>query len=78
MSSLSYHLCVVYPLNNKSLVCDLLGGGGRGGWGMLKCTVDHILQEFYTLYLTRFKTFKIAHRPKQKSPVKTTLMDWCL
>ncbi len=26
----------------------------------MKCTVDHILQEFYTLFLTRFRTYKIA------------------
>jgi hypothetical protein len=25
-----------------------------GGVGVLNCTVDHILQEFYTLFLTRF------------------------
>jgi hypothetical protein len=28
--------------------------------GLLKCTVDHILQELYTLFLTRFRTYKIA------------------
>jgi hypothetical protein len=55
-------------------VCDLWEGGG----GVLKCTVDHILQEFYTLFLTRFKTTKLLHYPKQKWPVKTTLRDWCL
>ncbi len=49
-----------------------------GGWGVLKCTVDHILQEFYTLFLTRFRTYKIASPPKTKWPVKTTLRDWCL
>ncbi len=25
---------------------------------------DHILQEFYTLYLTRFRAFKIAKPPQ--------------
>jgi hypothetical protein len=35
-------------------VCDC------GGGGVLKCTVDHILQEFYTLFRTRFTTYKIA------------------
>jgi hypothetical protein len=33
---------------------------------VLKCTVDHILQEFYTLCLTRFRTYKLIHHPKQK------------
>jgi hypothetical protein len=32
----------------------------------LKCTVDHILQEFYTLFLTRFRTYKIASPPQTK------------
>ncbi len=27
---------------------------------MLSCVVDHILQEFNTLFLTRFRTYKIA------------------
>ncbi len=53
--------------------CDC--GGGRG---VLKCTVDHILQEFYTLFLTRFRTYKIATPPQKKWPVKTTLRDLCL
>ncbi len=38
----------------------LLGGGG------LNCIVDHILQEFYTLFLTRFRTYKIASPPQTK------------
>jgi hypothetical protein len=29
-------------------------------------TVDHILQEFYTLFLTRFITYKIATPPQTK------------
>ncbi len=36
------------------------------GWGMLKCTVDHILQEFYTQFLTRFRTYRIASPPQTK------------
>ncbi len=47
----------------------LWGGGG----GVLNCTVDNILQEFYTLFLTRFRTYKIASLPPKKWPVKTTL-----
>jgi hypothetical protein len=44
-----------------------LGGGGNGGWGVLNCAVDHTLQEFYTLFLTRFRTYKIASPPKKKT-----------
>ncbi len=33
---------------------------------MLNCGVDHILQEFYTLFLARVRTYKIATpHPKQ-------------
>ncbi len=42
------------------------GGGGR----VLKCTVDHILQEFGTLFLTRFRTYKIASPPQTKMTSK--------
>ncbi len=41
-----------------------------GGGGVLKCTVDHILQEFYTLFLTRFRTYKIALPPQTKMTSK--------
>ncbi len=37
-----------------------------GGVGVLNCTVDHIQQEFYTLFLTRFRTYKIASPPQTK------------
>ncbi len=49
-------------------VCDC-GGMGEGGGG-LKCTVDHFLQEFYTLFLTRFRTYKIASQPQTKMTSK--------
>ncbi len=39
---------------------------GVGGGEVLKCTVDHILQESYTLFLTRFRTYKIASPPLTK------------
>jgi hypothetical protein len=55
--------------------CDTVGEGWGGG---LSCVVDHILQEFYTLFLTSFRTYEIASPPKQKWPVKTTFKDWCL
>ncbi len=37
-----------------------------GGGGVLSCVVDHILQEFNTLFLTRFRTYKIAPPPHPK------------
>jgi hypothetical protein len=49
--------CTVYMYRQ----CVTVGVGG-----VLKCTVDHILQEFYTLFLTRFRTHKIATPPQTK------------
>jgi hypothetical protein len=43
-----------------------LCGCGVGGGGVLRCVVDHILQEFNTLFLTRFRTYKIATPPQTK------------
>jgi hypothetical protein len=37
---------------------------GWEGVGVLSPVRDHILQEFNTLYLTRFKTWKIARPPQ--------------
>jgi hypothetical protein len=37
---------------------------------VLKCTVDHIMQGFYTLFLTRFRTYKIALLPQTKMTSK--------
>ena len=33
----------------------------------LSCVGEHILQEFNTLYLTRFRTYKIARPPQTKN-----------
>jgi hypothetical protein len=52
--------------------------GGEGAEGVLSCVVDYILQEFSTLFLTRFRTYKIATPPQTKTPFKTTFRDWCL
>jgi hypothetical protein len=41
------------------------GGGGRGG-RVLSSVVNHILQKFNTLFLTRFRTCKIATSPQTK------------
>ncbi len=56
----------MYSLYRQCVTC----GGGGGWWGVLKCNVDHILQEFYTLFLTRFKTYKIASPPQRKMTSK--------
>ncbi len=48
---------------------------GYGGWGVLSCVVDHILQEFNNMFLTRFRTYKIATPPQTKTPVQTTFRD---
>jgi hypothetical protein len=61
------YLCIFAPLSSLPFqtkctvytdVC--LGGGG------VNCAVDHILQEFYTLFLTRFITYQIASPPQTK------------
>jgi hypothetical protein len=52
------------PSNLLSVsVCDWVGGGG----GVLSCVEDHILKEFNTLFLTRFRTYKIAGPPQTKT-----------
>jgi hypothetical protein len=43
---------------------------GGGGGGVLSCVVDHILQEFNTLFTTRFRTYKIAKPPRTKMTSK--------
>ncbi len=60
---LSQTKCTVYT----NIVC--LRGGGEG----VNWAVDHILQEFYPLFLTRFRTYQIYTPPQTKWPVKTTL-----
>jgi hypothetical protein len=46
-------------------VCGLEGGGGERGSEV--CVVDHILQEFNTLFVTRFRTYTIATPPQTKN-----------
>ena len=53
-----------FPMYSKYRQCVTVGGG------VLKCIVDHILQEFYTLFLTRFRTYKIASPPLTKMTSK--------
>jgi hypothetical protein len=51
----STQLCELPKVKVVYTDCVWLGGGGR-----VFCVGDHILQEFNTLYLTRFTTYKIA------------------
>jgi hypothetical protein len=66
--------------------CVAVQGEGWGGGVMLNCAVDHILQEFYTLFLTRFRTYKIASQSQTKITSKDDiqglvslkfLRPWC-
>ncbi len=57
------------PLSQCTGYTDSVWLWGEGG-GVLKCTVDHILQEFYSLFLTRFRTYKIASPPQTKMTSK--------
>jgi hypothetical protein len=54
------------PKVNVQTVC----GCGGMGWRVLSCVADHILQEFNTLFLTRFLTYKIAIPPQTKMTSK--------
>ncbi len=47
-----------FPKSKYSLYRQREAGRGRGG--VLSCVGDLILQEFDTLFLTRFRTYKIA------------------
>jgi hypothetical protein len=79
------YLCTLAPLSslwppplpklNVQFIKTVCVWGGEGG---VNYAVDHILQEFYTLFLTRFRTSQIASPPQRKWAVKTPLRDWCL
>ncbi len=64
--SLTSHTPPPLPKVNVQYIQTVCGGGGGG---VLSCVVEHILQEFNTLFLTRFRTYKIATLPKKKRPV---------
>ncbi len=55
------------PSQTKCTVCKK--SMSVGGGGVLNCTVDHILQEFYNLFLT-IRTYKIALPPQTKMTSK--------
>jgi hypothetical protein len=50
------------PKVNVQYIQTVCGCGGGGG--VFICVVEHILQEFITLFLTRFRTYKIATPPQ--------------
>ncbi len=52
------------PKVNVQYIHTVCGCGGGGG--VLSCVADHILQEFNTLFLTRFITYKSATQPQAK------------
>ncbi len=58
------------PSQSKRTVQYISTVFGCGEWGVLSCVVDYILQEFSTLFPTRFRTFKIATSPQTKTPVR--------
>ncbi len=52
------------PLLKETVQYDSCVAVVEGG-GRLNCTVDHILQVFYTLFLTKFRTYKIVSPPQK-------------
>ncbi len=76
------YLCTVAPLSSlwpppslpklNVLFIQTVSVWGGGMVGGELCCVDHILQEFYTLFLTRCRTYQITSPPQTKWPVKTT------
>ncbi len=58
------------PPSQCTVYADSVWLWGEWWEGGLKYTVDHILQEFYTLFLTRFRTFKIASPTQTKMTSK--------
>jgi hypothetical protein len=57
-----------FPKSKYSTVYQpVCGSEGVGGGGVLSFVGDHILQEFNTLFLTRFRTYTIALPPQKKT-----------
>ena len=56
--------CPPFPVSKYSIYRQCVAGRG---WGLLSPIGDHILQEFHTRYLTRFRTYKIARPPQTKT-----------
>jgi hypothetical protein len=61
----------LYPLPTLNVqYLQTVCGCGEVGRGVLNCVVDNLMQEFYTLFLTRFRTYKIASPPLTKMTSK--------
>ncbi len=48
----------------------------RKAWGVLSCVGDHILQEFNTLFLTRFRTYKSSSTTPNKNLGEEGVSDY--
>jgi hypothetical protein len=51
----------------RTEILTAFGSEGEGVGVVLSPVGDHILQEINTLYLTRFRTYKIARPPQTKT-----------
>ncbi len=60
------------PQSKCSEYTDCVWLWGRGG-GLEMCCRPNFLQEFNTLFLTRFRTYKLLHHPKHKHQQKRHL-----
>jgi hypothetical protein len=62
-----YLLSDPLPKLNAQYIQTMCGCGWWWVGGVvLNGALDHILQEFYTLFLTRFRAYKIAPQPQTK------------
>ncbi len=59
-----------FPKSTYIIYRQCVAVGGEGVEGVLSCVVNHILQEFSTLFLTRFRTYKIASPPQTKHQLR--------
>jgi hypothetical protein len=56
------------PKVNVQYNQTVCGWEGEGVGVVLSCVGDHIVQEFNTMFLTRFRTYKIATSPGKHLP----------
>jgi hypothetical protein len=58
MVGIFYPACELLPSGRSNYTCVLLP--------VVSCVVEHNLQEFYTLFLVRFRTYRITSQPQTK------------